>query len=1554
GYTATSIQVLALLTTSSDTGVVATYKDSSVGSLDIYATNTAEKISFQARIPVTCSGISHIWVGSGTLGDPWLIRTKSELDEMRNHTIKDEYNVDYFGGYYRLNNNITFSSADYDMLSGDFYNGGNCFVPISGGTGKLPFVGSLDGNGYTISGLVIKNTGGTYTGLFEQSGKQTIRKGGADVEVSAAFSNIVINSAVIEGDNGTCTHAGTLVAYANNTAFSGITVNNATISKVTAFAGGIVGQAAHDTDSLCTLTGSTVNASSITVLTGGAAGGIAGRFGGTIGAVPTLGYDVQVLNSAIKGDSSGGLVGHNYQLPLTVQYALVSGGSVTSETTVDEYSAGGILGLANGLGDYAVSITHTKVALGTSVTAVCIAGGVMGKMGVKSTTAEIVNLLLIDNTESYATVSATAAAGTSNAGGIVGNLSNALIVKITNGVAGGSVSGKANVGGIIAYIEGADDSYEFALYDHTNTVDFVEYEIKAINSLVSNFVVSSAISSYSGANNGLILGDAYYILMMESQTYTYMPFENIKYSSYQYATGRNMIGDGIINAIQSPDLKATIYDLNKGYDVDWTGTYKGLRFYDGIDETLAVLPIGGSVAFTGSNVLLPLFPGSYGFTGGSVFDSFIDTTGVSFTLDTVTTNILGLVTSYASRTLSIVSGQGTGDLVFNYLNGLKLSLNIIAYSDLLGKGTLAEPYQIWRTGQLELVRALPSKYFIQMDNLTFTTADFQNGGAYYNAGLLWEPIMKVNSSSVYFSGNYNGNNKTVSGMKIARPSQDYIGLFAKISVGAKVYNLTIANATVAGRNYVGTLAGEITGSGATPTLENVNVLNCAVSSVATGTSITPIRVGGLVAVEKTGVQQPTSPNIFNCHVTSTSVSTGTGIYTYAGGIAAEAQSIEDCVADNITINAGLYAAGIAVRSSISLFSGANTPLLIKDCTVSGTNGVSQINAKYNGSSASAAGIMAYMNKKIQITIDNCLVTQAVAIKSIGTTSGGAAGGIMGVIDGPETPLADFKATIIGSQSYASVTGRNEAGGVIGAIKGSGVNLADILVEGCVGGGDVIATSTTASVAGGIIGSVSGTSFVMTTGAFLKDNVSSALISIAFGTNKGKLVGNCASITTISETVYPTVFDNNYISSFPQDIAPFGNSTMSASQNLGDSVTDLMLCKQISGQPVESFTVRNILSEEYYPIAIATYGTPAVTTNFKARIYIWNGTAPVELAASQPLFVDAYHSFAVSKVTASTSAEVTWGVSGNELNIGVKPASKESGAIEADIGYGLTISVPLVTFNIDGTGVAGNPFQVLSAEHLTLMYYLNKSYYKQMNDIAITSNDYAVGVYNPSTGEYDGRGVLYSNGYVGFKPIGTLAKPFTGSYNGNNNRISGLYTNNKEMDYMGLFGYVSGSSSLSNIHIELTSNTDAALGGITGRFFVGGLAGYCDSSVAVQNCSVAFGNVTGRQSVGGLIGYSSSSISKSFTSCDVLAVGTNIVGLPCPGEVGGLVGRVFNNTTTALSISGSFATGSIYSGTQNAGGLVGRADCASTSTLNVTNSFFTGDINAGGTAPTSIL
>lgn len=84
--------------------------------------------------------------GSGTEADPYQVATLNELESVR--TCLDSYFI---------------QTADIDASATSAWNGGDGFSPI--GDGTTQFGGTYDGDGHTIDGLSINQTG-NYRGLF--------------------------------------------------------------------------------------------------------------------------------------------------------------------------------------------------------------------------------------------------------------------------------------------------------------------------------------------------------------------------------------------------------------------------------------------------------------------------------------------------------------------------------------------------------------------------------------------------------------------------------------------------------------------------------------------------------------------------------------------------------------------------------------------------------------------------------------------------------------------------------------------------------------------------------------------------------------------------------------------------------------------------------------------------------------------------------------------------------------------------------------------------------------------------------------------------------------------------------------------------------------------------------------------------------------------------------------------------------------------------------------------------------------------------------------------
>jgi filamentous hemagglutinin family protein len=205
-----------------------------------------------------------------------------------------------------------------------------------------------------------------------------------------------------------------------------------------------------------------------------------------------------------------------------------------------------------------------------------------------------------------------------------------------------------------------------------------------------------------------------------------------------------------------------------------------------------------------------------------------------------------------------------------------------------------------------------------------------------------------------------------------------------------------------------------------------------------------------------------------------------------------------------------------------------------------------------------------------------------------------------------------------------------------------------------------------------------------------------------------------------------------------------------------------------------------------------------------------------------------------------------------------------------------------------------------------------------------------------------------NNGLGFTPIGNSISfasnnSFRGRFDGLGNTITGLTINNTALQYVGLFGVV---------HDAAISNLVLAAGSITGRQYVGALAGYVTNSPSATT-AVSITNVhsdlpvnqtviTNNSSAGGLVGQlaaTGSLIARSSSS-------GNVSTIDGAGNFGGLVGQVSAGSIAGSSASGAVSASASGSG-RSIGGLVGLFEGTGTlsdasASGNVSNGF-----NIGG-------
>lgn len=190
-------------------------------------------------------------------------------------------------------------------------------------------------------------------------------------------------------------------------------------------------------------------------------------------------------------------------------------------------------------------------------------------------------------------------------------------------------------------------------------------------------------------------------------------------------------------------------------------------------------------------------------------------------------------------------------------------------------------------------------------------------------------------------------------------------------------------------------------------------------------------------------------------------------------------------------------------------------------------------------------------------------------------------------------------------------------------------------------------------------------------------------------------------------------------------------------------------------------------------------------------------------------------------------------------------------------------------------------------------------------------------------EYDIVGnVTNGTSFTSWTPIGNRLNKYTGTFDGKNHTISGLYFNNTSTDYVGLFGYVGSGGSVSNVGVEDSY--------FKGNDYVGGVCGFY-SGDRLTNCYHT-GTVSGSSYVGGVCG---ESFSIPITNCyNTGAVsGSDIVGGVCGFNNGGRLANCYSTgevTATGVDAyvggvcgrSGGTITNCYYDSTVYSGNAVG--------------------------------
>ncbi|WP_026903271.1 GLUG motif-containing protein [Pedobacter glucosidilyticus] len=346
-----------------------------------------------------------------------------------------------------------------------------------------------------------------------------------------------------------------------------------------------------------------------------------------------------------------------------------------------------------------------------------------------------------------------------------------------------------------------------------------------------------------------------------------------------------------------------------------------------------------------------------------------------------------------------------------------------------GTGSMGDPYQITTWEQLSNVRLNLSANYILINSLDENSADYATyASSTANTNTGWLPI---GDATTKFTGNFNGNNRTISGININRPNTDYQGLFG-FANGSSISNLGLLAVSITGRGLVGGLAGRL-GDGISTAIGTVN--DVYVTGTVTGNAASTSSTGGLIGISSNN-------NIDGCYSTANV----TGV-NRIGGLIGETSVLTVGTAGFIRNS---YTTGTVIGSGErigGLVGFANINTNISNCYA-------------NGAISGQFSVGGLLGQAISVTLSDCSASGATtASGSVADGSGAAScGGLIGDVSGTST-ITKSKAT-----GNVTGSGRN-CGGLIGNLLGSPT------ISLCFATGSATLTATTQGSLGGFVGAI---------------------------------------------------------------------------------------------------------------------------------------------------------------------------------------------------------------------------------------------------------------------------------------------------------------------------------------------------------------------------------------------------------------------------------------------------------------------------------------------------
>ncbi len=853
-----------------------------------------------------------------------------------------------------------------------------------------------------------------------------------------------------------------------------------------------------------------------------------------------------------------------------------------------------------------------------------------------------------------------------------------------------------------------------------------------------------------------------------------------------------------------------------------------------------------------------------------------------------------------------------------------------------GSGTSADPFQIDSLANLLWVSQDSSSWSDTLEQTADIDADSTKN---WNSGAGFTPIGHATGTINSFTGYYDGEGHSITGLFISQSSGNDLGLFGIIS-GAVIKNLGLVNVNITGGYHTGGLVASST----TSTIDD-----CYTTGVVQGNGD---NVGGLVGATYGGV-------LSNSHSTATVsggnyvgglVGTNYSSETGSGGNYGTASSITNCYATGNVTGTGNYVGGLTgidqyhtqiekCYSSGNVSGAENVGGLVGENLGVNSGLTSTIDSSYSTGSVTGTSVVGGLTGQNE---QAAVITNSHSsgnVKCTGNFSGGFAGD-----NDASSSISDCYCTCIDS-------GANYAGGFTGACTNGAV------ITGCYSGGVVVGGSDVGGLAGEL-SDPAGESHIYN--SYSADSVA------ATGSYVGGLVGyvyectvnDCYSYGKVSGGSSPigglVGYGGNITNSFwdtqTSDQASSGGGYSENTSAMNNESTFTGRGWDFTNTWAIDPGINNgypgLLWQSQY-VASAPADTTYAGTNISWGSATLNGTVMPHKSTTTVKFLYGTVSGTYPD-TAVASPSPLYGWDGSAVSANISDlnssttyyyrvlASNSYGSTEGSELSFTTSAFVAVQPSGDGTS-SSDPYHVDSLQNL---YW-------------ITQNSDSWDSYFVQDADIDASTSIYWNSGAGFSPIGNSSTNFTGTYNGKGHTITGLFVSASGSSEIGMFGDAA-NDTLENISLVRESATGGGeVGGLVGLSvsslidscftsgsvnggsggYAGGLVGFDDSS-SVIGCSSAdtVNDATG-QDVGGLAGVSE--LGSTFTNCHATG---NVTAYSIAG---GLVGY----NTPRSAISECYATGNVTvnASGEGAGGLVGYnfQDCP------INKSYSTGTVIGGG-------